>query len=474
MIQDNRSKKRPNNGLGQSPDPNPHKDPPSGYRLFARPLDNNDSGEAKGSTHGARLLLPDRLAKELADEANHERELVRQRVAERDAERLRELERRVQEESRRVAAEEPRKPIPPAFPRKKEEFGVGFDFEAELALVTQVAQPVADLEDDARKQFLVYPATQPVHWIHANLRGTPDRDLRQRDHALYLQLKEKGPLRRLAAPQDVQATLAALRESQPHFEAVIDLIAAQHALAQTSQKAFYLPPMLLAGEPGVGKTHFALAVAKALGTQVHRLPFDGERSGAALMGSDRKWGNTFWGAVFEQVVLGEFANPLIIVDEIDKAGRDSYGRDPRGALLTLLEPVSNTRVSDISANFEFDASQVIWIATANDLRNVSAPLRSRFREFVIPLPTAEQAFQSAPGIIASAIHSLGIEDFEPAGREITVRVAHLSAREIFQVIVPAVGRALANQRRHLRVSDLPPDLQDRWDDENPAAPSQLH
>ena len=55
-----------------------------------------------------------------------------------------------------------------------------------------------------------------------------------------------------------------------------------------------------------------------------------------------------------------------------------------------------------------------------------------------------------------------------------MRVAHLSAREIFQVIVPAVGRALANQRRQLRVSDLPPELQDRWNDENPAAPSQLH
>ena len=127
---------------------------------------------------------------------------------------------------------------------------------------------------------------------------------------------------------------------------------------------------------------------------------------------------------------------------------------------------------DISTHFEFDASQVSWIATANEARRISAPLRSRFREFQIDMPTPEQALRMAPGIVQEVIDSLALEEFELPGRDIVVRVAHLSPREIRQAIEPAVGHALANGRLQLRISDLPKELQDGRDGAGGSA--QLH
>ncbi|MDP3760455.1 MAG: ATP-binding protein, partial [Ramlibacter sp.] len=87
-----------------------------------------------------------------------------------------------------------------------------------------------------------------------------------------------------------------------------------------------LQPMLLVGEPGVGKTHFAQALAEALATTIHIQQMDSDLTSAFLMGSDRKWGNSQQGMLFERVVLGQHANPVIVLDELDKSQRSlTYG-----------------------------------------------------------------------------------------------------------------------------------------------------
>lgn len=417
-------------------------DPPPGYRLHARYLGSN----ARDVGLAPEILLDERLADELEAEAKR---LIAQEIAARE-------EKEEAERRERDARFEARQANTPAKSRKKDEIEFDFDQELEAAL-----DPVPGQDYDARAQHPVYPAARLVHWLQGCLTSTPDKEWHQRDHALYRKLKASGPLRCVAVPGDPAAALAALRESQPNFGAVIDLVEAQLALAHRSERAFALPPILLVGEAGVGKTHFAQRLASTLGTGFYRQPFDNDQTGAALLGSDRKWGNTSHGIVFEQVVLGDVANPIIVLDEIDKARRDHRGsQDPLASLLTLLEPVTSGCVRDISTRFEFDASQVIWIATANEAWRLSAPLRSRFREFKIAMPTPEQALQMAPRIVQSVIESLSLDAFEPPGREITVRVAHLSPREIRQAIEPALGHALANGRQQLRVSDLPQELQD--------------
>lgn len=322
-----------------------------------------------------------------------------------------------------------------------------------------------------------------------------DSDARKRNEPLGYLLKARGPWRRIGSPASVEAILA-LQEDHPHFGEVIQFVANHVALqkmsygageAETGQASpkgrkasagkgankraslnseaadqvkppVRLPPLLLYGPPGVGKTHFCESLAKVLGVPVRRHPMDQAETSGALLGSDAVWGNSRYGLVFDLLGLGEYANPLVILDELDKAqkmGKTSGGfSSPTGVLHSLLEPVSAAQVRDISLDLELDASQIAWIATANYPWWVPATLRSRFKEFLITPPDAEQAIQLSRSVVKNALKAAGFGAGEP-DRRIVVALAHLSAREIFQATVMAAGRAAAQGNAVLKLGHLP-------------------
>jgi ATP-dependent Lon protease len=293
----------------------------------------------------------------------------------------------------------------------------------------------------------------------------------------------------------VEAILA-LQEDHPHFGEVIQFVANHVALqkmcfragnAETGQASakgkkvragkgaskragaspevadqvkppVRLPPLLLYGPPGVGKTHFCESLAKVLGVPVRRHPMDQAETSGALLGSDAVWGNSRYGLVFDLLGLGEYANPLVILDELDKAqvmGKSSGGfSSPTGVLHSLLEPVSAAQVRDISLDLELDASQIAWIATANYPWWVPATLRSRFREFFIMPPDAEQAIQLSRSVVKHALKAAGFGAGEP-DRRIVVALAHLSAREIYQVILATAATAARRNAPEIQMHDLP-------------------
>jgi ATP-dependent Lon protease len=322
-----------------------------------------------------------------------------------------------------------------------------------------------------------------------------DSDAKKRNEPLGYLLKTRGPWRRIGSPASVGAILA-LKEDHPHFGEVIQFVANHVALqkmcfgagdAETGQAPakgkkpragkgasksvganpeeadqvkppVRLPPLLLYGPPGVGKTHFCESLAKVLGVPVRRHPMDQAETSGALLGSDAVWGNSRYGLVFDLLGLGEYANPLVILDELDKAqtmGKTSGGfSSPTGVLHSLLEPVSAARVRDISLDLELDASQIAWIATANYPWWVPATLRSRFKEFLIMPPDAEQAIQLARSVVRNALKEAGFGAGEP-DRRLVVALAHLSAREIFQITIAAVGKAATQKHEVLRFEHLP-------------------
>jgi hypothetical protein len=328
-----------------------------------------------------------------------------------------------------------------------------------------------------------------------------DSDAKKRNEPLGYLLKVRGPWRRIGSPASVEAILA-LQEDHPHFGEVIQFIANHVALqkmcfaagvAETGQAPVKrkkaragkgaskrpgtdpeaaeqlkppvppvrLPPLLLYGPPGVGKTHFCESLAKVLGVPVRRHPMDQAETSGALLGSDAVWGNSRYGLVFDLLGLGEYANPLVILDELDKAqtmGKTSGGfSSPTGVLHSLLEPVSAAKVRDISLDLELDASQIAWIATANYPWWVPATLRSRFREFFIMPPDAEQAIQLSRSVVKNALKAAGFGMGEP-DRRIVVALAHMSAREIFQVTVMVAARAAAQGSDVPRLEHLPAEL----------------
>ena len=316
---------------------------------------------------------------------------------------------------------------------------------------------VTNPDYDPKRSYPVYTAESLSKLVSKSKVLSAFSNERKRDDDITSKLSHPGVLRDIAMPDNVIAALDALRLCQPHFGAVIDLIRGQLLLASRTGKCVRIPPMLLDGAPGLGKTHFAFELAKVLGTTVRRISFDNAINSATLTGSDRRWSNSQHGILFDLVCLGQHANPIVILDEIDKAN-SQHMYDPLAPLHTLLEPSTAKFVRDISVDFEFDASLVTWIATSNKRAKLPDSLRSRFREFQISPPDAEGAIQVAMAVVAKTFADMALPDFEPPGKAMAVALAHLTAREIHQAMEQALAHAVANERHYVTKDDLPDEL----------------
>lgn len=316
-------------------------------------------------------------------------------------------------------------------------------------------EPVSDIRTEIR--YPVYTAETLHAFKTRALTLSPDKELRRRDEEIGKLLTHKGSKRLIGVPDSPQEAMEHLRERMPHFGEVIDFLRDHLVLGARSGRGSRLPPMLLGGEPGIGKTHFAHLLAEVLGTAVHRISFDKAITGPTLTGSERRWSNSSYGTVFEAVCLGEFANPVMVLDELDKATlRQDW--NPLAPLHSLLEPATARKSKDISLDFEFDCSQVTWIATANSLRTIPDSLRSRFEIFHVERPDARAALASTRCVVQVVYDELDLGDFEPPGSFVAVRLAHLTAREAQHATRKAIARAVADKRNRVTLADLPDGL----------------
>lgn len=286
--------------------------------------------------------------------------------------------------------------------------------------------------------------------------STVDADMRVRNKAYFKKLEPMGEYRRVARLPRPQM-LEGLRQSHPHFAPVIDFIGDRLALAARSRQPVRIPPILLGGPPGIGKTHFCSALATVLGVPCRRHQMDQAETSSALLGSEKTWSNTRVGLVFEAVVLGEYANPIIILDELDKANRKHSHSGATAVLHTLLEPVTSGAVRDLSADIEFDASLITWVATCNYPWQIEPTLLSRMKCFWIDMPDASQALMMVKSVAEQAVKDAAMPGFEVPGREILVEIAHYSARQQYQIIGEAVARSVRDNRRKIFLSDI-----ERW------------
>jgi ATP-dependent Lon protease len=182
--------------------------------------------------------------------------------------------------------------------------------------------------------------------------------------ATYEKMLKIGNLRFCVKPTRMPA-IDALIEALPNFADPLEDVRRQVALCVETEDRLELMPMLLLGDPGIGKTHFAKVLARLLGTSHHYLAMSSLTAGWILSGASSQWKNAKPGKVFETLVNGSYANPVIVVDEIDKASGDSQ-YDPLGALYALLEHETAQTFTDEFAEVPINAGQVIWIATANE------------------------------------------------------------------------------------------------------------
>ena len=208
--------------------------------------------------------------------------------------------------------------------------------------------PQPDTDYDPLKAMPVYAPDEPIKMLRTTLSTTPDKERLEARVALYNEIKPKGSVRKLGAPANIEA-LQQLERGFPHFKRVLKLIHNQIKLAERTKRTLKLPPMLLLGEAGVGKTEFTHQLARLFGSPVKRLPFDNDEVPSSLLGSAKHWSNSTAGAVFEALVKGTHANPILLLDEIDKAHRNSYRGDPLASLHTLLETSRSTSLRQVGA-----------------------------------------------------------------------------------------------------------------------------
>lgn len=305
--------------------------------------------------------------------------------------------------------------------------------------------PVANI----RNVFYPHDVEKKMHILQAR---NSDQDSLL---ATYKKMLERGPQRFQMKPSGIPE-MKELYLNLPNFTDVLDEVKRSIALSEGTHDGLEITPILLLGKPGIGKTHFAKKIADLIGTGMTLVPMSSTTAGWLLSGASSQWKGAKPGKVFEALVVGEYANPVIVVDEIDKTSQDAQ-YDPLGALYSLLEHDTARSFTDEFAEVPIDASQVIWISTANDERPIPKPILNRMNVFTVEPPSKEEARRVARNLYRSICgdHGWGEQFESEPSEDVLDHLSHVAPRDMRRALVAGFGNAKLNKRYSVEPKDFP-------------------
>lgn len=189
------------------------------------------------------------------------------------------------------------------------------------------------------------------------------------------------------------------------------------------------PIICLVGPPGVGKTSLGKSIAESLGREFQRISLGGLHDEAEIRGHRRTYIGAMPGRIIEAIRRAGTANPVLMLDEIDKIGKD-YKGDPEAAMLEVLDSEQNQRFHDNYIDIDFDLSKVLFIATANTLQSLSRPLLDRMEVINLAGYIVEEKVEIARRhLIPIALNELSLdrEYFEITDEALTALVEEYTA-----------------------------------------------
>lgn len=252
--------------------------------------------------------------------------------------------------------------------------------------------------------------------------------------------------------KQVSQVIGDLREAFPNFGRALDALEASFALA-IGDPDYAMPALLVHGAPGIGKTSFAMAVAEALVVPFDMVSGGSLQGGFDLSGTSQHWNNSSPGRVVRLLAEGNSASPVLLIDEVDKlSGDERYS--PVTTLLDLLEPRTARRFRDESLQLVFDASRMVVLMTANDIKVVPLTLISRAQVVEIEPPDVAQRLAIVRNLVSRYAGSFEIPE------EAIARIAgsERDLRKLQQVIRKAFGLSRARQDEQVFYQVIEADL----------------
>lgn len=269
-------------------------------------------------------------------------------------------------------------------------------------------------------------------------------------------LRHEGRRRVPALAGDVlKMVFAGLAQDFPNFRAAVGYLRVELALAMAMPvDQFRVAPILLHGEPGIGKTAFCAALSDRLGLGFEKLSAGGMQGPFDLSGSSSHWSTSHPGRIFHVLANGDAASPVLLIDEVDKVSTNTH-HPILPALLDLLEPDSARHYRDEAVGLTVDASRLIVVTTANDVDSVPPPLRSRLHQIEITLPTTAERRQIAQGsfqrIASKLVRHRVVLDATALDR---LASAPVDLRVMIRTLRQAVGMAVLDGRQRISEGDL--------------------
>jgi ATP-dependent Lon protease len=248
----------------------------------------------------------------------------------------------------------------------QQELGEGEGEESEVTELKKKIQE-ADLPDHVRKEV-----DREVARLAKVPPSSPDHQVLR----TYLELVLELPWKKASEDHlDLSKVRQVLEEDHYGIKEVKERIVEHLAVLKLNPTA-KAPILCLVGPPGVGKTSLGQSIARAMGRTFERLSLGGVHDEAELRGHRRTYVGALPGRIIQAMRRASVNNPVLMLDEVDKMGRDFRG-DPAAALLEVLDPAQNHTFRDHYLDLPFDLSKVFFITTANTLDTVSQPLLDR-------------------------------------------------------------------------------------------------